>query len=70
MTSDHDVLAKVGRVTGRVAPGQVGEVMLPVRGSAEAFYAYAHEPGSVIEAGTRVVVVEYEAPRTVRVSPL
>jgi hypothetical protein len=70
MTDEHDVVAKVGRVTGRVGPGTIGEVMLPVRGGAEAFYAYAHENGTVIEAGTRVVVVEFEAPRTVRVSPL
>jgi hypothetical protein len=67
---DHDVIAKVGRVTGRVAPGELGEVLVPVRGGSEAFFAYAHEPGTVIESGTRVVVVEFEAPRTVRVSPI
>lgn len=70
MTPDQTVLAKTGRVTGRVAPGTIGEVVLPVRGGSEAFHAYAIEPGQVIEAGTRVVVVEFEEPRTVRVSPV
>ena len=59
---------KVGRVTGRIAPGTVGEVMVRIRGGSEAFYAYAHEPGQTFEAGDRVVVIEYEPPRTVLVS--
>lgn len=70
MPEDHDVLAKVGRVTGRVAPGQVGEVVIGIRGGSESFHAYAAENGEVIESGTRVVVIEFEAPRTVRVSPV
>jgi hypothetical protein len=69
MTTD-DVLAKTGRVTGRIAPGSIGEVVLPVRGGSEAFHAYAVEPGQVIESGTRVVVIEFEEPRTVRVMPV
>jgi hypothetical protein len=70
MSVDHDVIAKVGRVTGRVAPGDVGEVIIPVRGGSEAFFAYASDHGAIIETGTRVVVVDYEAPRTVRVAPI
>ena len=66
---DQTVLAKVGRVTGRIAPGQVGEVMIPIRGGSEAFNAYALEPDTVIGVGSRVVVVEFEPPRTVRVQP-
>jgi hypothetical protein len=69
-TDDHMVLAKTGRVTGRIAPGSIGEVVLPVRGGSEAFHAYAVEPAQVIDSGTRVVVVEYEEPRTVRVMPV
>ena len=69
MTTDHTVLAKTGRVTGRISPGTVGEVVLPVRGGSEAFYAYAIEADQVIEPGTRVVVIEFEEPRTVRVLP-
>lgn len=59
-----------GRVTGRIAPGLVGEVMVKVRGGAEAFMAYAADQGEQIPVGAIVVVVEYHAPRTVYVSAL
>jgi len=64
------MIGKVGRVTGTVAPGLVGEVMVPVRGGTEAFHAYAADSEDTIRTGTRVVVVEYFPPRTVVVSPL
>lgn len=64
---DDTVLAKVGRVTGRIAPGSVGEVMLPIRGGSEAFNAFAVDGTEVIEPGARVIVIEFEPPRTVRV---
>ncbi len=66
--ADHDVVGKIGRVTGRVAKGTVGEVMLPVRGGVEAFYAYPADESETIDEGTRVVVVDYEPPRTVTVT--
>jgi hypothetical protein len=69
VTSDETVLAKVGRVTGRIGPGGVGEVMLPIRGGSEAFNAYALDPDEVIAVGSRIIVVEFEPPRTVRVQP-
>ena len=59
-----------GRVTGRIAPGLVGEVMVQIRGGAEAFIAYAAETGEQIAVGTIVVVLEYHPPRTVYVSAL
>jgi hypothetical protein len=59
-----------GRVTGRIAPGLVGEVMVKVRGGAEAFMAYAAEAGELIPVGAIVVVLEYLPPRTVYVSAL
>ena len=59
-----------GRVTGRIAPGLVGEVMVQVRGGAEAFMAYAAETGEAIPVGAVVVVMEYHAPRTVYVAAL
>ena len=59
-----------GRVTGRIAPGLVGEVMVKVRGGAEAFFAYAAERGEQIPVGAIVVVMEYHPPRTVYVSAL
>jgi hypothetical protein len=68
--ADHTVIGKVGRVTGTVAPGQLGEVMISIRGGTEAFHAYAAETGDTISTGTRVVVIEYFPPRTVVVSPL
>jgi hypothetical protein len=67
---DHQVLGKIGRVTGRIAPGRIGEVMVPVRGGTEAFYAFAAGSDETIEEGRRVVVMDYEPPRTVVVTPL
>ncbi|GGO86361.1 hypothetical protein [Wenjunlia tyrosinilytica] len=57
-----------GRVTGTVGPGLVGEVMVSVRGGAEAFLAYPVTPGERIDVGTLIVVVEYQPPRTVYVT--
>lgn len=37
--ADHRMVGKTGRVTGRVGPGRIGEVMVPVRGGTEAFHA-------------------------------
>ena len=70
MGVDHQVVAKVGRVTGAIEPGRMGEVMIPIRGGSEAFYAYATDAAEDIPTGTRVVVVEYDPPRTVHVSRL
>jgi hypothetical protein len=64
------VVGRQGRVTGRIGPGLVGEVVLSVRGGSEAFYAYPAEAGTTIEVGASVLVVEYDAPRTVIVTPL
>lgn len=69
MTFDHEVVGKIGRVTGKVAPGKVGEVMLPIRGGSEAFAAYAAERDLTIAVGERVAIIEYHPPRTVIVSP-
>ncbi|MET9633035.1 hypothetical protein ABZX92_36820 [Lentzea sp. NPDC006480] len=54
-------------MTGRVGPGLVGEVMISVRGGAEAFYAYPADESSVIEIGQQILVVDFEEPRTVYV---
>ena len=61
------MVGSLGRVTGRIGPGLVGEVMLPVRGGVEAFYAYAADPDESIETGIRVLVVDFEEPRSVYV---
>ena len=68
--ADQQVIGKVGRVTGTIAPERVGEVMIPIRGGSEAFNAYAADTTDTISTGTRVVVIEYFPPRTVVVSPM
>jgi hypothetical protein len=64
------MIGKVGRVTGTIGAERLGEVMVPVRGSSEAFHAYASDRSETIITGSRVVVVEYYPPRTVVVSPV
>ena len=64
------MIGRTGRVTGRVAPGAVGEVTLQIRGGSEAFYAYATDVGTVIEKGTKVRVDDYQPPLTLFVSPV
>jgi membrane protein implicated in regulation of membrane protease activity len=68
--ADHQVMGKVGRVTGSIEAGRLGEVMIPVRGGTEAFYAYAVDTEESIPKGTRVVVIDHEPPRTLVVSRL
>jgi hypothetical protein len=68
LAGDHSVVGKIGRVTGLVGPGTVGEVMVPVRGGVESFYAYPADGAETIEEGARVLVIDYEPPRSVTVS--
>lgn len=68
---DHsNVLGKTGRVTGLIAPNGLGEVIIPVRGGADAYLARAQNANETIAIGTRIRVVEFYPPRTVYVSPL
>jgi len=67
---DDPVIGRTGRVTGRVAPGTVGEVILQIRGGSEAFYAYASDSRVVIEKGVKVKVDDHQPPLTVFVSPV
>jgi len=64
------MVGKIGRVTGKIAPGVIGEVMVPVRGGTEAFHAYATDGDDEILTGSRIVVVEYFPPRTVIVTKM
>lgn len=68
--ADHNMIGKVARVTGRIGPGRLGEVMVQVRGGSEAFHAYGSDGDGEIVPGSRVVVVEYFPPRTVVVTPM
>ena len=63
------MIGRVGRVTGAIGPGRIGEVMVAIRGGTEAFNAYGADAAETIPTGTRVVVVEYYPPRTVVVTP-
>ncbi|MER5428304.1 hypothetical protein [Streptomyces sp. NPDC002588] len=65
---DASMIGLMGRVTGTVGPGLVGEVIVRVRGGAEHFLAYAANGTGRIERGTVVMVVEYLPPRTVYVT--
>ena len=68
MGTDHELVGKECHVTGAIEPGSMGEVMLPVRGGAETYHAYATEPDESIPEGARVLIIEQRAPRTVIVS--
>lgn len=67
---DQQVIGKMGRVTVTIKPGEMGEIMISVRGGSEAYSAYASEPDETLKTGTRVVVVEHYPPRTVVVAPM
>ena len=62
------MVGKIGRVTGTIGPGKLGEVMVPVRGGSEAFHAYASDADETLPTGSRIVVVDYHPPRTVVVA--
>ncbi|MFF8945648.1 hypothetical protein ACF1A5_25880 [Streptomyces sp. NPDC014864] len=64
---DASMVGLMGRVTGTVGPGLVGEVIVRVRGGAEHFLAYPAGTDR-LERGTVVMVVEYLPPRTVYVT--
>ena len=67
--ASEEMIGRMGRVTGTIAPGRIGEVMIAIRGGSEAFNAYAADTKETIATGTRVVVIEYFPPRTVVVTP-
>jgi len=68
VNNPQEIVGKIGRVTGAIKPGAIGEVMVPIRGGSEAFHAYAQERGDRITTGARIIVIEYHPPRTVVVS--
>lgn len=70
MRDSGDPVGKIGRVTGRVAPGEVGEVMIAVRGGTSAFHAYPADGVSVLPVGEQVLVIEFRSPQSVLVDPL
>lgn len=49
---------KLGRVTGTVRPGRIGEVMLAVGNRVEAYYALPYDGTETIDQGVECIVVE------------
>ena len=68
METDHELIGKIANVTSAIEPGEMGEVMVPVRGGWESFYAYAPEGEETIPEGAQILVLERKAPRTLIVS--
>ncbi|MFI6063228.1 hypothetical protein [Streptomyces sp. NPDC051286] len=66
---DSSMVGLLGRVTGTVGPGLVGEVIVQIREGAEHFLAHPASPGVRIEPGAVVTVIEYLPPRAVYVAP-
>ncbi|MDX2561920.1 hypothetical protein PV371_19960 [Streptomyces sp. TX20-6-3] len=65
---DSSMVGLLGRVTGTVGPGLVGEVIVRIRGGAEHFLAHPASPKERIGVGTVVMVMEHLPPRTVYVT--
>ena len=67
---DRSLTGKIGRVTGRIAPGTIGEVMLPYHGGTSAFHAHPFDGDSEFLVGEKVLVIYYDPPQTVYVDEL
>lgn len=61
---------KIGRVTGRIAPGEIGEILLDIRGGTCAYHAYPFDRTSTFLTGTKVLVIEFKPPQSVYVDTL
>ncbi|BCW19051.1 hypothetical protein NtRootA9_17590 [Arthrobacter sp. NtRootA9] len=68
--ADRSLTGKIGRVTGRIAPGTIGEVMLPYLGGTMAFHAHPFDKASSFAVGDEVLVIFFEPPQTVFVEEL
>jgi hypothetical protein len=66
--ADQELIGKVAQTTSEIAAGEMGEVMVPIRGGSESYYAYCDDPAETIPRGARVLVLEQQAPRTLIVS--
>ena len=67
---EHGLVGRSATVTGRVAPGTVGEVSVHVRGGSESYFARPADGTEVIEKGHQVVIVSAAAGRTVYVTAI
>ena len=62
--------SKIGRVTGRIAQGEIGEVIVEIRGGSEAFLAQAFDKQNTYERGDIVRIIQYHPPRSVIVAKI
>ena len=62
---DRSLTGRMGPVTGRIAPGTIGEVLLPFRGGTSAFHAHPFDKTSVFTGGRGGPATDYEPPQTV-----
>lgn len=67
---DRSLTGKIGRVTGRIGPGTIGEVMLPYLGGTMAFHAHPFDKASEFAVGEEVLVIYFDPPQTVYVDEL
>lgn len=67
---DRSLTGRIGRVTGRIGPGTIGEVMLPYLGGIMAFHAHPFDKTSVFPVGSEVLVIYFDPPQTVYVEEL
>ncbi|WP_427017996.1 hypothetical protein ACQCSX_05145 [Pseudarthrobacter sp. P1] len=67
---DRSLTGKIGRVSGRIGPGTVGEVMLAFHGGTSAFLAHPYDKVSTFAVGDKVLVIYFEPPQTVFVDEL
>lgn len=64
----NNPVGRTGRVTGRIRPGETGEVPIVIDGGTTYYHAYAYLQGATFEPGDQVVVMEFAPPQTVYVS--
>ncbi|MFQ4147469.1 hypothetical protein AAGW05_02045 [Arthrobacter sp. LAPM80] len=72
MHSDQDrsLTGKIGRVSGAIGPGTLGEVMIEIRGGTSAYHARPYDGSSTFPVGERVLVMYLQPPQTVYVEAL
>jgi hypothetical protein len=66
--ADRRLTGKTAIVTGRVAPGTLGEVSIAVRGGTETYFARPADGKETLLPGAQAVVVGEGAGRTVYIT--
>ncbi len=68
--ADRNLIGKTGSVTGKVAPGTTGEVVVQIRGGTEYYFARSVDGREVIERGSQVLIVNAAPGRILYVTAL